>query len=141
MVAAGSLLGVMLAPLLAPCPPLVSFASLASISFMVASTVLGLLIGSAQAPSVKAILHPVITCALTAQTGAAILAGVTGASFTGTLKAYLTKNPQAMGGGDVLMNFLGVVILSFGFRVFGQRELMKRHSAEIFGSTFASAGG
>ena len=34
-----------------------------------------------------------------------------------------------MGAGDLLMSFLGVVILSFGFRIFGQRRLMKRHRA------------
>lgn len=44
-----------------------------------------------------------------------------------------------MGGGDVLMSFLGVVILSFGFRIFGQRRLMVRHAPEIFGSTTLSA--
>ena len=40
-----------------------------------------------------------------------------------------------LGGGDILMSFLGVVILSFGFRIFGQRRLMVRHAPEIFGST------
>lgn len=44
-----------------------------------------------------------------------------------------------MGGGDVLMSFLGVVILSFGFRIYGQRRLMVRHAPEIFGSTTLSA--
>lgn len=44
-----------------------------------------------------------------------------------------------MGAGDYLMSFLGVVILSFGFRIFGQRRLMKRHAPEIFGSTTVSA--
>ncbi len=44
-----------------------------------------------------------------------------------------------MGGGDILMSFLGVVILSFGFRIFGQRRLMKRHAPEIFGSTTISS--
>lgn len=33
----------------------------------------------------------------------------------------------------------GVVILSFGFRIFAQRDLMRRHSLEILGSTLASA--
>ena len=44
-----------------------------------------------------------------------------------------------MGAGDVLMSFLGVVILSFGFRIYGQRRLMKRHAPEIFGATTLSA--
>lgn len=45
----------------------------------------------------------------------------------------------ALGGGDYLMSFLGVVILSFGFRIFGQRRLMVHHAPEIFGSTTLSA--
>ena len=44
-----------------------------------------------------------------------------------------------MGAGDLLMSFLGVVILSFGFRIFNQRHLMKRHAPEIFGATILSA--
>jgi putative effector of murein hydrolase len=44
-----------------------------------------------------------------------------------------------MGAGAFLMSFLGVVILSFGFRIFGQRRLMKRHAPEIFGATTLSA--
>lgn len=37
------------------------------------------------------------------------------------------------------MSFLGVVIFSFGFRIFGQRKLMQRHAPEIFGSTILSS--
>lgn len=37
------------------------------------------------------------------------------------------------------MSFLGVVILSFGFRIFQQRALMKRHAPEIFGSVAGSS--
>jgi putative effector of murein hydrolase len=44
-----------------------------------------------------------------------------------------------MGGGDVLMSFLGVVILTFGFRIFAQRKLMVRHAPEVFGATTLSA--
>lgn len=51
----------------------------------------------------------------------------------------LLQNPAAMGGGDVLMSFLGIVILSFGFKIFGQRALMKRHAPEILGSASLSA--
>ena len=44
-----------------------------------------------------------------------------------------------MGAGDLLMSFLGVVILSFGFSIYGQLRLMKRHAPEIFGDTTLSA--
>ena len=44
-----------------------------------------------------------------------------------------------MGAGDALMSLLGIVIISFGFRVYTQRDTMKRHFPEIFGATVLSA--
>ena len=41
--------------------------------------------------------------------------------------------------GNLLMSFLGVVILHFGFRIHAQRRLMMRHGPEILGSTALSA--
>lgn len=37
------------------------------------------------------------------------------------------------------MALLGLVIISFGFRVYTQRDTMKRHAPEIFGATILSA--
>ena len=45
----------------------------------------------------------------------------------------------ALGAGDVLMNLLGVVIVSFGFRIYQQRLTMKRHAPEILGATLLSS--
>ncbi|GJM91588.1 hypothetical protein PR202_ga07974 [Eleusine coracana subsp. coracana] len=47
---------------------------------------------------------------------------------------YLTKAASNPGAGDVLMSFLGSVIISFAFAMFKQRKLAKRHAAEIFTS-------
>ena len=44
-----------------------------------------------------------------------------------------------MGAGDFLMSFLGVIILSFAFKIFDQRKLMVRHAPEILGSCAVSA--
>lgn len=44
-----------------------------------------------------------------------------------------------MGAGDLLMAFLGLVIVSFGFRVYTQRDTMKRHFPEIVGATILSS--
>lgn len=60
-------------------------------------------------------------------------------SVTGTDNASYLQGTGTMGAGDLLMSFLGVVILSFGFKIFGQRRLMRRHAPEIFGSTVLSA--
>ena len=43
------------------------------------------------------------------------------------------------GAGDFLMSFLGVIILSFAFKIFDQRRLMLRHAPEILGSCVVSA--
>ena len=48
-------------------------------------------------------------------------------------------NGAPWGAGDLLMSFLGVVILHFGFRIHAQRRLMMRHGPEILGSTSLSA--
>jgi len=55
-----------------------------------------------------------------------------------------TPTPRAqcaasMGAGDVLMSFLGVVIISMGFRIYQQRDTMKRHAPEIVGATLLSS--
>ena len=44
-----------------------------------------------------------------------------------------------MGAGDVMMGFLGAVIISMGFRIYQQRETMVRHAPEIFGATILSS--
>lgn len=44
-----------------------------------------------------------------------------------------------LGAGDVLMSLLGVVIISFGFRVYTQRDTMKRHAPEILGACLLSS--
>ncbi|KAL0329903.1 UNVERIFIED_CONTAM: Plastidal glycolate/glycerate translocator 1, chloroplastic [Sesamum radiatum] len=51
---------------------------------------------------------------------------------------YLTKASSNPGAGDILMGFLGSVILSFAFSMFQQRKLVKRHAAEIFTSVILS---
>ena len=49
------------------------------------------------------------------------------------------QSAAAMGAGDVLMSFLGVVIISMGFRIYQQRETMRRHAPEIVGATLLSS--
>ena len=51
----------------------------------------------------------------------------------------MAQGVGAMGAGDVLYSFLGSVILSMGFRIYDQRETMKRHAPEIIGATLASS--
>ncbi|KAI5419059.1 variant 2 [Lathyrus oleraceus] len=51
---------------------------------------------------------------------------------------YLTNVSNNPGAGDILMGFLGSVILSFSFSMFKQRKLVKRHAAEIFTSVIIS---
>ena len=103
-------------------------ARMAGHAFMLSATVGGFLAGSAAPAAAQKVVHPLIACALAANAGAAVLGAVTGAGWEGVLTAYLTKGKggAAWGAGDALMAFLHSVILSFGFRVFAQRALMKR---------------
>ena len=109
--------------------------------FMLSSTVLGYLAGVSLPPSIRTVAHPVIVCAALANAGAAVLGFVTGSGYESVLSSYLTKgvNGAALGAGDGLMALLGVVILSYAFRIHAQRGLVQRHAAEIGGAAVGSA--
>ena len=96
--------------------------------FMLAATVGGFLAGSCAPAGVQRVVHPLIACAAAANAGAALLGAINGVGWEGVLRMYLTKGRGGapLGAGDLLMAFLNSVILSFGFRVFAQRALMKR---------------
>ncbi len=96
--------------------------------FLLASTIGGFLAGSAAPAGFQRIVHPLIACAAAANAGAAVLGAVNGTGWEAVLQTYLTKGKYGApwGAGDLLMAFLHSVILSFGFRVFAQRALVKR---------------
>ena len=109
-------------------------------AFLLAATICGFLAGTALPPKVQKVMHPLFACALVANAAAAAAGQVTGLGHFGALAAYLTKGSTSfLGAGDWLMAFLHSVILSFGFRVFSQRQLMRRHFAEIMGCVLATA--
>uniref|UniRef100_A0A0D6QST2 LrgB-like protein n=1 Tax=Araucaria cunninghamii TaxID=56994 RepID=A0A0D6QST2_ARACU len=106
--------------------------------FLLAATALGYIIGSGFPPSAKKLLHPIITCVLSAVLASFAFGTITGLGFETVLELYLTKNSSNPGAGDILMGFLGSVILSFAFSMFWQRKLVKRHASEIFSAVVAS---
>jgi len=81
--------------------------------------------GNAAPPKFKAVVPPVVVTAAGGM-AAAWMVSVVGASagatsFPAALRLYLTRGVGGtLGPGDVLMSFLGCVILSFGFRIFEQ---------------------
>ncbi|CAN6305732.1 unnamed protein product [Urochloa humidicola] len=99
--------------------------------FLLASTVLGYMVGSGLPAGVRKVLHPIIACALSADLAAVAYGYLSGSGLDAVLGDYLTKVPSNPGAGDVLMGFLGSVIISFAFSMFKQRKLVKRHAAEI----------
>ena len=56
-----------------------------------------------------------------------------------TAAAECMQGTGMYGAGDFLMSFLGVIILSFAFKIFDQRRLMVRHAPEILGACAVSA--
>lgn len=103
---------------------------------LLAWTVGGLVFGSIPPTFLAAVVpHPVIVTTLAATCGTAVAGAITGNGYYETLKTYLTKgkNGQPKGAGDHLMSFLGVVVLTFGFHIYGQRALLVRHAAEVVG--------
>lgn len=106
--------------------------------FLLASTVLGYMIGSGLPSSVKKVLHPIIFCAASAEVTAVVFGFLSKSGLDPVLGYYLTNSSSDPGAGDILMGFLGSVILSFAFSMFKQRKLVKRHAAEIFTSVIIS---
>ncbi|GMH28790.1 hypothetical protein Nepgr_030633 [Nepenthes gracilis] len=102
--------------------------------FLLAATVLGYMLGSGLPSGVKKVFHPIICCALSADLAALAFGYISHSGIDPVLGYYLTKMPSNPGAGDILMGFLGSVIISFAFSMFKQRKLMKRHAAEIFTS-------
>ncbi|CAL4915794.1 unnamed protein product [Urochloa decumbens] len=99
--------------------------------FLLAATVLGYMVGSGLPAGVRKVLHPIISCALSADLAAVAYGYLSGSGIDAVLGDYLTKAPSNPGAGDLLMGFLGSVIISFAFSMFKQRKLVKRHAAEI----------
>ncbi|XP_022996185.1 plastidal glycolate/glycerate translocator 1, chloroplastic-like [Cucurbita maxima] len=106
--------------------------------FLLASTVLGYIVGSKLPGSVKTVFHPIICCAVSADLAALAFGYFSRSGLDPILASYLTKASSNPGAGDILMGFLGSVILSFAFSMFKQRKLVKRHAAEIFTSVIIS---
>ncbi|GBF88340.1 plastidal glycolate glycerate translocator, chloroplastic [Raphidocelis subcapitata] len=110
-----------------------------ALPFGLAATVGGFLIGNLVPGKLQGVLHPVVVTALIANAGAALYGAVRGLSYDVSQKVYLAKGAGPLGAGDLLMSLLGVVIVSFGFRVYTQRDTMKRHFPEIVGATVLSS--
>ncbi|OVA12070.1 CidB/LrgB family [Macleaya cordata] len=106
--------------------------------FLLAATVLGYMVGSGFPSEVKKVLHPIICCALSADLAALAFGYFSRSGMDAVLGDYLTKVSSNPGAGDILMGFLGSVIISFAFSMFKQRKLVKRHAAEIFSSVIIS---
>ncbi|OIV92962.1 hypothetical protein TanjilG_20624 [Lupinus angustifolius] len=106
--------------------------------FLLASTVLGYMVGSKLPSNVKKIVHPILFCSVSAILTAFVFGYISKSGLDPILGYYLTKSSSNPGAGDILVGFLGSVILSFAFSMFTQRKLMKRHAAEIFTSVIIS---
>ncbi|GAB2296073.1 Plastidal glycolate/glycerate translocator 1, chloroplastic [Dionaea muscipula] len=106
--------------------------------FLLAATVLGYMVGFGLPSDVKKVLHPIICCALSADLAALAFGYISRSGIDLVLGYYLTKASSNPGAGDILMGFLGSVIISFAFSMFTQRKLLRRHAAEIFTSIIIS---
>lgn len=115
-------------------PTILGTSARTCLPFLLAATVLGYMVGTGLASNVKKVLHPIICCALSAYLAALAFGYFSKTGTDAVLGAYLTKVPSNPGAGDILMGFLGSVIISFAFSMFKQRKLVKRHAAEIFSS-------
>ena len=118
-------------------------ASGAKVAAMVSATVCSFLVGSL--PDIKAKMNPIVTTAVLTNVAAAALGALTGDGWMKMLSLYRTGVPfgletiGGLGAGDILMTFLGSVILSFAFKVFEARKIIVRHAVEIFGCLISTS--
>lgn len=74
--------------------------------------------------SVKKVFHPIICCALSSVLTAFAFGYFSKLGLDPVLGYYLTNVSNNPGAGDILMGFLGSVILSFSFSMFKQRKVI-----------------
>ncbi|CAN1748857.1 Plastidal glycolate/glycerate translocator 1, chloroplastic [Linum perenne] len=117
-------------------PTLLETSARTCLPFLLSATVLGYIVGTGLPSGLKKVFHPIICCTLSADLAAFAYGYVSKTGLDAVLDtgSYLTKAAANPGAGDVLMGFLGSVILSFAFSMFKQRKLVKKHAAEIFTS-------
>lgn len=115
------------------------YAQVCGVAFTLASTVFGFVAASGLPARFRQIFHPIIVCGTIGFSGVAVWSNLQNISIDQGLKAFLSKGAGPWGAGDILMALLGPVILSFGFRIYAQRALMKRHCVEIFGTVIISS--
>ncbi|KAJ9556186.1 hypothetical protein OSB04_010800 [Centaurea solstitialis] len=115
-------------------PDLLGTSARTCLPFLLGSTVIGYIVGTGLPSALKKVFHPIICCALAADLAAFAFGYFSKSGLYPILGYYLTKVSSDPGAGDILMGFLGSVILSFAFSMFKQRKLVKRHAAEIFTS-------
>ncbi|KAJ3681657.1 hypothetical protein LUZ60_014230 [Juncus effusus] len=120
-------------------PVIFGTSAMTCLPFLLSATVIGYMVGSGLPNDIKKIFHPIICCALSADLAAVSYAYVSKSGINSVLADYLTKSPSNPGAGDILMGFLGSVIISFAFSMFKQRKLVKRHAAEIFSSVIIAS--
>lgn len=112
--------------------------------FMLSSTVIIYIVSMSSPQTVQSVLHPMVLCAILENILIFLLGWIRGVGFWGQLEEYIsTRGTHGVLNlatpGDALFSWLGVIILSFGFRIYSQWHLIERHGAELIGSTVFSA--
>ncbi|CAL0314192.1 unnamed protein product [Lupinus luteus] len=103
------------------------------IPFLLASTVLGHIVGSRLPSKVKKVFNPVIFCAASTILTAYVFGCFTKSGLDSVLGHYVTNSSSNPGAGDILVGFLGPVLLSLPFCMF-QTQLVERHYGKILTS-------
>ncbi|OIV92963.1 hypothetical protein TanjilG_18253 [Lupinus angustifolius] len=103
------------------------------IPFLLASSVLGHIVGSRLPSKVKKVFNPVIFCAASTILTAYAFGCFTKSGLDSVLGHYVTNSSSNPGAGDILMGFLGPVLLSLPFCMF-QTQLVERHYSKILTS-------
>mmetsp|Transcript_27196 Transcript_27196/g.105882 ORF Transcript_27196/g.105882 Transcript_27196/m.105882 type:complete len:436 (-) Transcript_27196:2307-3614(-) len=107
-------------------------------AYTLSATLLGFCLGNLMNKDVKKIIHPLITCTLTALCAIFVLAQASGVATAGLLAGYITRahNLTQVGGGDLLLSLLGPAVVSFAFQMYSRKKIMKQRALEVIGASF-----
>ena len=111
--------------------------------FGISSTTSAYLLASSLPSIVKAVIHPVLGCALLTSGFLSLFNTMVcgGGNYLSLLSSYFGTNniTGIVGAGDFIASFLGPVIVSFGLQLYVYRKILMRNITRVIGTTLFSA--
>lgn len=105
------------------------------------ATVCGFVTGGRLPKKYQKVLHPLISCTVLTQAAVALFSLLSARPVVSVLRGYLVPGGAPLSApGNLLLFMLGPATLSFGFQMFGRRQLMQQSARAVTAVTGVAAG-